>query len=91
MNNPMAQAVDPFTYQRQADSTQKDVRDKLKDQIIGVFSNPHGLQLLETLEEMFVRQSVSPPGCPEGYGYFREGQNSLILKIRSIVNAAAKG
>lgn len=86
----MHQAVDPFTHQRQAESSHKETRDKLKDQIIGVFCNPHGAQLLDTLEDMFIKQPTCPVGSPEGYGYFREGQNSLILKIRAIVNGAAK-
>ena len=56
--------------------------------IVAVFSGPHGQALLDRWDDVYLRQPVCPPGCVEGYGYKREGENALIIKIRRIVNTA---
>lgn len=93
MTEPFSQPVNPYAAQVQQEQTEKQkylsqVNNRLKEQIIAVFGNPHGLQLLDTLEEIFLRQPVCPPGCVEGYGYKREGENGLIIRFRAIVNQA---
>lgn len=92
---PFNQPVNPNSAAMMAELSEKQKRlahdnAKLKEQVITVFCNPHGLQLLDTLEEVFLRQPVCPPGCIEGYGHYREGENQLVLRIRKIVNNAMK-
>ena len=88
--NPIYQDVNPYGMQMKEERVRmfEGMDKRLKEQVTAVFCNPHGLQLLDTLDDLYVRQPVCPAGCPEGYGYMREGQNSLILKIRAIVHAA---
>ncbi len=88
--NPFMQTLNPIGQQMQQETQkfQKDVTKRLHDQVVAVFANPHGMQLLDTLDDLYVRQPVCPAGCVEGYGYLREGENRLILRLRSIVNAA---
>jgi len=84
--NPFAKGPTPEQMDKQKYLTQ--VNSRLKEQIIAVFATPHGLQLLETLKETFLLQPVCPPGCLEGYGYKREGENGLIIRIATIVKNA---
>lgn len=93
MTQPFEQPVNPFTQAQKEEQSEKlkymsEVNKRLRDQIIAVFANPHGLQLLNTLEDIFLRQPVCPPGCVEGYGYKREGENSLIIRFRAVVDSA---
>lgn len=95
MSDPIAQPVNPFANQKQVRPEDvarmqqaQHMANKLKDQIIAVFSNPHGMQLIETLVEAFVHKPTWQPGCPEGYGYKREGENSLILYFKHIAEKA---
>ncbi|CAB4240889.1 hypothetical protein UFOVP23_33 [uncultured Caudovirales phage] len=88
--NPFEQTVDPLA--KNVPSAKErfhiDVQQRFREQVISVFANPHGMQLLDTLDDLYVRQPVSPAGCVEGYGYMREGENRLIIKLRAIVNSA---
>jgi hypothetical protein len=43
--------------------------------------NENGTNLLKLLKEMFFDLPVCPPGCKEGYGYYREGQNDVFRYI----------
>lgn len=93
MTEPFQQPLNPFAKGPTSEQVDKqkylnDVNGRLKEQIIAVFCNPHGLQLLETLKETFLNQPVCPPGCLEGYGYKREGENALIIRIATIVKNA---
>lgn len=93
--DPFFQPSNPFSGQA-LNMTQdqvnmlSQVNNRLRQQVIEVFMNPLGLQLLDTLEDLYVRQPVCPPGCVEGYGYKREGENALILKLRNIINQAQR-
>lgn len=92
MTDALIQNINPFTaYAAEIQEITKRKENKLREQVIATFSTPHGLQLLDTLEEMYIYKSVCPAGAPKGYGYMREGQNSLILKFRSIIQAAQQG
>lgn len=90
--NPIHQPVNPYAAQMKEEQQKfyKELDAMLREQVTAVFCNPHGLQLLNTLEDIYIRQPVCPAGCIEGYGYMREGENRLILKIRRIVNQAQK-
>lgn len=89
MTKPFQQALNPFTgFEQEQKQFIKEIDNLLRERVLTVLANPNGEQLLDTLDDMYVRQPVSPPGCTEGYGYYREGQNSLILKLRRIVAAA---
>ena len=90
-SEPFAQPVNPYAKNKELDEKQKfmaQLNSKLRDEVVQVFANPHGLQLLDTLEDIFLKQPVCPPGCVEGYGYKREGENQLIVRIRNIVTQA---
>lgn len=94
MTDPFSQPVNPMTSQaptmaQQAQKAQFEaLNNKVKEQIIAVFCNPHGLQLLETWEQIYLRAPACPPGCPEGYGYMRSAQNEFVTKIRLAVEQA---
>lgn len=89
MINPWDQPVDPLNKDRpDVHHFKKEMDKRLKEQVIGVFLNPQGEQLLQTLEDLYVRQTVCPPGATKGYGFWREGQNSLILKFQAIIRQA---
>lgn len=76
------------TPQEFAKMQQAYLANKLKNQIISVFNTPEGMQLLDTLMEGFVHKPTWVPGAPEGYGYKREGENSLILYFKGIAERA---
>jgi hypothetical protein len=94
MNEPFRQPVNPYANTPNIDEEKnkylRNLDQKLREQIVAVFANPHGMQLLDTLEDFYLRQPVCPPGCVKGYGYKREGENSFIIKLRAIVNNAQK-
>lgn len=86
--DPFNQPIDVFTHKAALKEMKSTVNDYVKEQVIAVFSTPEGLRLLDTLEDLYVRQPVCPVNSPTGYGHFREGQNSLILKFRQWVSVA---
>mgnify|MGYP003655533436 CR=1 FL=1 len=90
MIGPFDQLVNPFIGGPSAEhkSQVKQIDQKFREQVIATFCTPHGMQLLDTLDDLYVRQPVCPAGCVEGYGYMREGENRLIIKLRAIVNSA---
>lgn len=90
MINPFQQPSNPFgePIRDATDRVSRDIAQRFREQVIATFCTPHGEQLLDTLDDLYVRQPVCPAGCPEGYGYMREGENRLILKLRAIVNSA---
>lgn len=51
-----------------------------------VLNNPHGRELLAELEKMFIKKPICPPGCVEGYGYWRDGQASVVLTLERLVD-----
>lgn len=88
--DPIKQAIDPFSNHPKEHLLKSRIDSYLREQVISVFCNPHGLQLLDTLEDLYLRQPVSPAGCAKGYGFMREGENRIILRLRGIVNNAQK-
>jgi uncharacterized protein YfbU (UPF0304 family) len=90
--SPFDQIVDPFTgvKKEEVDKYFRKIDEETRNLVIAVFANPHGIQLLDRWDDLYVRQPVCPPGSIEGYGYKREGENAFIIKIRSIVNNAQK-
>lgn len=86
------QTVDPFTAHEPLQSEpliqKQSIEQYFSSQVIAVFNTPHGQQLLNTLEDLYIRQPVCPAGCVEGYGYMREGENRLILKLMRIARQA---
>jgi hypothetical protein len=88
--NPFLQNSDPFTNRPDQQTPTTDIHDYLYQQVVAVFLNAQGEQLLNTLEDLYIRQPVCPVDCPEGYGYFREGQNSVIYRIQQMINKARK-
>jgi len=92
MINPFEQRINPYAAQLKEESQKfiKQMDQRFREQVIATFCTPHGMQLLDTLDDLYVRQPVSPAGCVEGYGFMREGENRLIIKLRAIVNSAQK-
>ena len=95
MTDPFGQPVNPFMQGQMSEMAEKkkqleSINNRFREQVIAVFCNPHGVQLLETFKEVFLQQPVCPPGCVEGYGYMREGENGLIVRISNIVKNAMK-
>ena len=54
------------------------------------FRTDAGKQTLRWLME-FLIQPASPPGSPEGYGFFREGQNDVVRQILQNIELASRG
>lgn len=94
MSNPFEQRVDPFYDAQSIRVQQNEFSRKLDElfyqQVVSVFLNAQGELLLQTLEDLFIRQPVCPVGCKKGYGYFREGQNDVIYRIQRAVQKAKR-
>lgn len=89
ITDPFAQKIDPFNQRTLAlDKFKRHLDEETKNLIIAVFSNPHGIQLLDRWDDLHLRQPVCPIGAPEGTGYARSAVNDFIVKIRRIVNEA---
>lgn len=92
MHNPFSKPVNAFTaLDINMPAIQQEMHASLKNKIIAVFANPMGLDLLDYLDDMYLRQSVVVLGAPKGYAAMREGENKFIRMIRRIVNEAQKG
>lgn len=52
------------------------------------FSTPSGKKVLEWLTEHTLESPTWWPGKPPDYGYFREGQNSLMRQIKDKIKQA---
>ena len=92
IDGPLAQPYNPFTAGKRAQAPEevmRNLQESLNDKIVAVFANPHGIQLLDLLDDMYVRQPVAVPGQPEGASFVREGENRIIRKFRAAVNKAA--
>ena len=50
------------------------------------YHDADGKELLKLLIDKFLLFSVCPPDKPISYGYFREGQNQLLLNIKKIAD-----
>lgn len=87
MINPFTQGAHILAAQKQHEDLQKreHLQNRFRDQVLATFLTPHGEQLLQTLEELYLLRPVCPPGSPEGYGYMREGENSLIMRFKNII------
>jgi hypothetical protein len=59
--------------------------------IAQVFSHPLGEYVLGYIRNRTIERSVCPPGCAEGYGYFREGQNDLVRQIEDAIKRGKEG
>lgn len=90
---PWDQPTNPFTNHRKSEMSEikKSLQQTLENQVVSTFSTPHGMQLLDTLDDMYVRQPVAPIGAPEGYHHVREGENRIIRMFRLMVNKANAG
>ena len=47
--------------------------------------NEEGKELLDSLLKQFLEAPVCPVGRDSTYGYYREGQNSLLLSFKRII------
>ena len=62
--------------------------DRAKDydaMVAKLFRSPTGKKVLEYLEERYIKSPVCIPGRPEGQGYYREGQNSIVRMFQSAI------
>lgn len=51
------------------------------------FASDQAKKFLEDLEKLFgIEMPICPPGCPEGTGYYREGQISVFRYFRMWLN-----
>jgi hypothetical protein len=56
--------------------------------IVDVFHGTQdGRDLLDKLLSKYLYASVCPPNQNAAYGYYREGQNSILLGIKLIIDA----
>jgi hypothetical protein len=53
--------------------------------IAKVFTSAIGKQVLEHLENRYIKSPVCIPGSLEGQGYYREGQNSVIRAFKNAI------
>ncbi len=47
-----------------------------------------GKEVLEILKAWTLTRPVSPPGCQNGYPFFREGQNDIVRSILEAIEDA---
>lgn len=73
-----------FGYQKQA-ATQLD------KEYLNCFGTETGKKVLQDLENKILNQPSWIPGSNEHYGYFREGQNSVIRDIQNKMRRALNG
>jgi len=50
-----------------------------------LFKTQDGKEILKHLEDRYIKAPVCIPGSPEGQGYYREGQNSVIRAIQNAI------
>lgn len=92
MSDPFYQAIDPFNGRAHPEHQKmmKDLDEHLYQRVIAALLDAEGQLLLNTLEDIYIRQPVCPPGAVEGWGYYREGQNSVIFKLVRMIEKARK-
>jgi len=92
MSDPFYQAIDPFNGRAHPEHQKmmKDLDEHLYQLVISVFLNAQGELLLNALEDLYIRQPVCPPGSVKGWGHYREGQNSIVFKLRRMIEKARK-
>lgn len=66
----------------------KEAPDELAMQYLRTFDHPAGRAVLEDLVERTLHRATWVPDDPERMGYFREGQNSVVAMILSMMNKA---
>lgn len=59
--------------------------------IAQVFAHPLGEFVLQYMRSKTIERPVSPPGCVEGYGYFREGQNDWVRQMEDAIRRGKEG
>ena len=72
-------------------NTSNALEESLKNKLVAVFANPVGLDLLDYLDDVYLKQPVVVMGAPPEYSAIREGENRFIRMIRTIVNQAQQG
>jgi|TARA_Y100000296_G_scaffold35221_2_gene40803 hypothetical protein len=56
--------------------------------IARMFSSKDGKKVLDFLEKSFLHQPTWAPGFTTDYGFFREGQNTLIRELKARMKRA---
>jgi hypothetical protein len=76
-----AQAAEPLPHL----ATDQAEEDKT---VARAFATDEGRALMEWLEATYLAQPSWAPGYDHSYGYFREGQNTLVREIKSRIERA---
>lgn len=71
----------------EAKKIQSDVEKRLKSLVFETFSTTAGQQLLDLLDDLYIRQQCWAPGAKDGYAEWRAGQNNIVLMLRAVYNA----
>jgi len=89
--NPFHKPVNVFSaLDTKPKDEHKELHDSMSNKIIAVFANPAGLDLLDYLDDMYLRQPVVVLGAPDNYAAMREGENKFIRMLRTVVNKAQR-
>lgn len=91
LGDPFTQAINPFTAGERDEQIKKVLQgaeQMLREAAIATLLNPEGLRMLDILEDLYNNQPCYAPGTPKGYGPWREGQNSVVRRLRAIINQA---
>lgn len=76
---------------------EREAQDRLEKQraIAKKFKGPQGKLALSYLRELTIEQPCFNPNLPDGvavnFGFFREGQNSIVRDIERLVDQLEKG
>jgi len=64
---------------------------KIDKSIAVMFDTPQGKEVLAWLESAFLHQPTWAPGYATDFGFFREGQNTLVRELIARRNRAKEG
>lgn len=80
---------DEIKQQPEMDKEISELQKKINTLIVNVFyQNEQGKELLELLSKKFLEAPVCPHTHQAAYGYYREGQNSLLRAIKNIISSS---
>tara|TARA_R100001015_G_C4630102_1_gene191471 strand:+ start:2267 stop:2551 length:285 start_codon:yes stop_codon:yes gene_type:complete len=85
INQPGWEGLDAVFSDEVQQSTQQD------KEFLDAFSTKSGQKVLHDLEKRFLQQPSWVPGSNEHYGYYREGQNSVVNYMKNKMRRALNG
>ena len=65
--------------------------DRILTLVANIFGySEEGKELLKLISKKYLEAPVCPHDKPASYGYYRDGQNSMVLKIKKILEISKR-